>query len=76
MNAQQISDAIDLIKVDSIGRRQGVNKAISKIHSQHLRSVDNLLMDIRVYVAKISTGNSPKQILTDIDNFIYQKQTT
>ncbi len=73
MKAQQISDAIDLIKVDTIGRRQGMGKAISKIQSEHLKSVDGVLMDVRVYVAKLS-GYSAEGLKKMIDQFIYEKQ--
>ena len=74
MTCQEIETILKTLKVDSLGRLRGMNKAIDKIHSAHLRDVDNQLTDVRIYVAKQSVANQPAILLKDIDNFIYQKQ--
>lgn len=74
MKAEEIDKILKELKVDSIGRIIGKNKAINKIHSAHLKKVDSELMDVRVYVAKLSTGYSTKEALKMIDEFIYQHQ--
>ena len=74
MNCQQIENIINELKVDSLGRIRGKRKVIDKLHSEHLKKVDSDLMDIRVYVARLSTGLSTSDVLNMIDKFIYQKQ--
>ena len=74
MNCQQIENIINELKVDSLGRIRGKSKVIDKLHSKHLKKVDSDLMDIRVYVARLSTGLSTSDVLNMIDKFIYQKQ--
>lgn len=74
MNCQEIQNAINELKVNSRGAIRGKNKAIDKLHALHLKKLDSELMDIRVYVAKISAVNSPKDIFKKLDEFIYNKQ--
>ena len=74
MNSKTIETAIKKMKVDKRGYLRGQNKCIDEIHRAHLKKVDNDLMDIRIFVAKISTGYSTAEALKMIDNFIYQKQ--
>lgn len=74
MNSQEIESIINGLKVDAAGRIRGKNTAINKIHSSHLKKLDSDLMDIRVFVAKLSTGYSSIEVLKMIDEFIYKKQ--
>ena len=69
MNAQIIENTLNELSVDSIGRIRGKQKANNKILSQHLTEIDNKLMDIRVFVARISTRYSSKEALKMIDGF-------
>jgi hypothetical protein len=74
INAQIIEEVLNELKVDSLGRIRGKQKANNKILSQHLTEIDNKLMDIRVFVARISTRYSSKEALKMIDEFIYKMQ--
>jgi hypothetical protein len=74
MNCQEISDIIDGLKVNSLGRIRGKSQVIDKMHSAHLTDLDNALMDVRVFVARLSTGYSSTEILKMIDEFIYKIQ--
>jgi len=74
MNCQQIENIINQLKADSAGRIRGKNKVIDRIHSLHLKKVDSDLMDVRVFVARCSTGLSSTEVLKMIDEFIYKKQ--
>lgn len=74
MNCLKIEKILSTLKADSRGFIRGKNKAIDKIHSAHLQDVDSKLMDVRVFVAKLSTGYSTKEALKMIDDFIYKKQ--
>lgn len=73
MNCEDIQTAINQLKVNSKGAIRGQMRVIDKIHSMHLKEVDKKLMDIRVFVAKISTGHDTKTALKLIDEFIFQK---
>lgn len=70
----KIENALNDLKVNSRGSIRGKNRVIDKIHSMHLKKIDSELMDVRVFVAKISTGHSTKEALEMIDEFIYKKQ--
>ena len=72
MDCQKIESIINDLKVDSLGRIRGKSRVIDKIHSEHLKKVDSDLTDIRVYVAKLSTGHSTTEVLKMIDEFIYK----
>ena len=74
MNALEVEKAFATLKVDSAGRIRGKNAAINKIHSDHFKAVDKALMDIRVFVARMSTGQSSTEVLKAVDEFIYQMQ--
>ena len=74
MTNQTIEAAIKKLKIDKRGYLRGQNKCIDEIHRAHLKKVDNDLMDIRIFVAKISTANTSKVALAMVDNFIYNKQ--
>lgn len=76
MNCQEIENVINGLKVDSLGRIRGKNKVIDKIHSAHLKKIDSDLMDVRIFVANLSTSYTSTEILNMIDEFIYKKQTT
>ena len=76
MNCQEIETIVNDLKVDSLGRIRGKNKVIDRLHSAHLKAVDSDLMDIRVFVAKCSTGHSSNDVLKMIDEFIYKKQVS
>lgn len=75
MNCQEIETILNELKVDSLGRIRNKSKVIDKIHSEHLNKVHSDLMDVRVFVAGLSTGYSTKEALKMIDDFIYNKQT-
>lgn len=74
MDCNKIENIISELKADSLGRIRNKNKVIDKLHSESLKEVDSLLMDIRVYVAQLSTGYSSTQVLQMVDNFLYKKQ--
>jgi len=74
MSCQEIEKIVNELKVDSAGRIRGKSKVIDKIHSAHLKKVDSDLMDIRVFMAKLSVSLELNDALKMIDNFIYQKQ--
>lgn len=74
MKAQQIETALNELKVNSLGRIRGKGKVINKIQNDHYKSIDSVLMDVRIFVARLSTGHSTKDALQMIDEFIYQKQ--
>lgn len=74
MNCQEIETIMNGLKIDSLGRLIGKSKVIDEIHSAHLKKIDSDLMDIRVFVAKCSTGHSSTEVLKMIDEFIYKKQ--
>lgn len=73
MNCKTIEELLGGIKVNARGSMRGKNKVIDKIHAAHLKSRDNELMDIRIFVAKMSTGHDTKTALKLIDDFLYQK---
>jgi hypothetical protein len=70
MNCQKIDDAINELKVDSLGRIRGKSKVIDKIHSMHLTELDNVLMNIRIKVAKLGVTAH----LLEVDKIIYEIQ--
>lgn len=74
MDCQKIQSAINELKVNSKGAIRGQMRVIDKIHSMHLKKVDSELMDVRIFVAKLSTGYSTNEALKMIDDFIYKKQ--
>lgn len=74
MNSELIEHILKDLKVDSLGRIRGKNTAINRIQSEHLKVVDNALTDVRIFVAKLSTGHSSTEVLKAIDEFIYKKQ--
>lgn len=72
MDCQKIYDVLAGLKVNSRSQIRGKNKAADKIHSMHLKKMDEVLMDIRVYVAKLA--NHPnKEAFKSIDEFIYRR---
>ena len=74
MDCQKIESIISSLSVNKIGSIRGKGRVIDKIHLEHLKKLDSELMDIRVYVAKLSTGYSSSEVLKMVDHFIYQKQ--
>lgn len=76
MNCQEIEKMLNELKVDSLGRIRNKGKVGDKIHIAHLKKVDSALMDVRVFVARLSTGHSQKDLLKMIDEFIYKKQVS
>ncbi len=74
MKSQDIEDALSKLTVNKRGQIRGKNQAINKVHSDHLKAMDNELMDIRVFVARLSTGHTTKEVLQMIDEFIYGRQ--
>lgn len=74
MNCNDIAIALDTLKVNSRGSIRGKSRAIDKIHSMHLKKLDNELMDIRVFVARVSTGHTTNDALKMIEEYIYKKQ--
>jgi hypothetical protein len=74
MNCEDIQAALNELKVNSKGHIRGKNRAIDKIHSMHLKKYVSVLMDVRVFVAKVSTGHDTETALRLIDEFIYRKQ--
>lgn len=74
MNCEEIETILRELKVNSRGSIRGKSRVIDKINSKHLTDIDNALMDVRVFVAKLSTGHTTKEALKMIDEFIYNKQ--
>ncbi len=74
MNCQDIEAILQTLKVDKIGRIRNKSKVIDKIHRTHLKKVDDDLMDVRIFVARLSTGYSSTEVLKMVDEFIYKKQ--
>lgn len=74
MDCQKIESIINELKVDSLGRIRNKSKVIDKIYIQHISKIDKELMDIRIFVAQISTGHTTHDALKFIDEFIYKKQ--
>lgn len=73
-NSETIDNALNTLSVNSRGHIRGKGRANDKILSDHLKVLDSELTDIRVFVAKLSTGYTTKQALEMIDEFIYKKQ--
>jgi hypothetical protein len=74
MDCTKIESIINELKVDKLGRIRGKSKVIDKINSEHLSKIDSDLTDIRIYIARLSTGYSTKEALKMIDEFIYKMQ--
>lgn len=74
MDCQKIETALNKLKVNKAYSIRGKSKVNDEIHSMHLKAVDNALMDVRIYVAKLSTGYTTAEALKMIDEFIYKKQ--
>ena len=75
MDCQKIYDALEGLRVNSRGQMRGKNKVVDEIHSLHLKNMDEVLMDIRVYVAKLA--NHPnKEAFKAIDDFIYRRSVS
>ena len=70
MNCEQIEKALNMLKVDSLGRIRNKSKVIDAIHAMHLGSVDSDFMDVRVEIAKLGTSND----LKSVDLILYRKQ--
>lgn len=75
MNCQDIETELNKLKVNSLGSVRGKGRVTDKIHSLHLKKLDNELMDIRVFVAGLANYSHSKDVtLKMIDEFIYKKQ--
>jgi len=74
MNCQTIEEKLNQLSVDKAGRIRGKSKCIDAIHSEHLKAVDNKLMDVRVFVARLQLGILQADALKMIDDFIYKMQ--
>lgn len=74
LNCEKIESILNELKVDSLGRIRNKGKVIDKIHLAHLKKVDSDLMDIRVYMARLSTGHTSTEVLKMVDEFIYKMQ--
>lgn len=74
MNCNDISIVLGDLKVNSTGRIIGKSRAIDKLESLHITKLDSELMDIRIFVAGLSTKHSTTEDLKMIDEYIYQKQ--
>lgn len=73
MDCMKIEAALSELKVNSRGSIRGKNQVIDKIHSMHLKAMDDVLMDIRVYVAKFSGLPPNAAAFKAIDEFIYRR---
>jgi hypothetical protein len=76
MNCEIIDNILRELKVNSAYAIRGKNKAIDKIHAEHLKEIDTQLSDVRIFVAKLSTGYSTDEALKLIDEFLYKKQVS
>ena len=74
MNCQDIATALSKLKVDKLSRIRNKYKVTDELHSMHLKAIDNSLMDVRLFVSRLSTGHSSKELLKMIDEFIYNQQ--
>lgn len=75
MNCQKIEEIMSALKVNKRGQIRGQGRVMDKLHSEHLKDIDKALMDIRIFVARLSTGYSCSDALKMIDEFIYKTQT-
>jgi hypothetical protein len=75
MNCEKIESILSELKVNARGSIRGKNRVIDKLHSEHLKERDEMLMDIRVYVAKLS-NHPTKESFKAIDDFIYRRTIT
>jgi len=76
MNCDKIDKILSELKVNSSYAIRGKSRVTDKIHQAHLKEIDSKLTDIRIFVGKISTGNSSKEALQMIDEFIYKMQVS
>jgi hypothetical protein len=76
MNCEIIDNILRELKVNSAYAIRGKNRAVDKIYAEHLKDVDSQLTDVRIFVAKLSTGYSTTEALKMIDEFIYKKQVS
>ena len=74
MDCQTIEKKLNQLSVDKAGIIRGKSKCMDAIHSEHLKTIDSKLMDVRVFVARLSTGHSTTDALKMIDDFIYKMQ--
>jgi len=74
MNAKKIELILSELKVNSRGAIRGKSKVMNKIHSEHRIDIHEKQMAIRIYVKKLSTAYSTREVLNMIDEFIYQQQ--
>jgi hypothetical protein len=72
--SEQIDDILNGLAANSRGQIRGKTQANNKLLAMQLKAVDSALMDVRVYVAQLSTAYSTKEALKLIDEFIYKKQ--
>ena len=78
MNCEIIDKALKELKVNSSYAIIGKNKVIDKIHSEHLKSVDSKLTDIRILSAKLENDveMTKKDAFKILDDFIYKMQVS
>jgi hypothetical protein len=62
------------LSVNSERHIRGKNNVINKIGALHWTEMHTALMDIRLFIAKLSLGSNQKENLKSIDDFIYKKQ--
>ena len=75
MTSKDIEYALAILKVDSRGSLRNKGRAIDLIHSHHLRDIDALLTDIRLFVAvSVSKIKNTDELAESINGFIYLKQ--
>jgi len=74
MKAQDIEQILSELKANSRGSIRNKSKVIDKIQAQHLKEVDDKLMDVRVFVAQIKLGHISSEAQKQIDEFIYKLQ--
>lgn len=74
MNCKTIEQKLNTLSIDKAGRIRGKQRCMNTIHAEHLKAVDDKLMDVRVFVARLSTGHSTTDALKMIDDFIYKLQ--
>lgn len=75
MTSKDIEYALAILKPDARGAMRNKNRAIDLIYSHHLKDIDNLLGDIRVFVlASSSRCSSVDELMRNIDTFLTFKK--
>ena len=74
MNCEEIEKIVSELKVNSKGAIRGKGRVIDKLNVLHLKEVNNLLTDLRIKIAIMSTDPKIENKFLAIDELLYKKQ--